>query len=146
MRGRRALVTEGGKRQGRKGGRVGADLRGNGCGVDAVLTCWAAVINVTCKQHGLPSSPASSAPGQVALRLHPVPEAVAAAVVTFPPPAPGGGGGGDGSGGGGGGLRGAVECVAALMACGVPVARVELLDELSIQVSRRDCVCVCVCV
>ncbi|PNW77399.1 hypothetical protein CHLRE_10g434900v5 [Chlamydomonas reinhardtii] len=74
---------------------------------------------------------------EVALRLHPVPEAVAAAVVTFPPPAPGGGGGGDGSGGGGGGLRGAVECVAALMACGVPVARVELLDELSIQAVNK---------
>ncbi|GIL97048.1 hypothetical protein Vretimale_2756 [Volvox reticuliferus] len=75
---------------------------------------------------------------EVALRLHPVPEAVAAAVVTFPSQADAGGkGGGSNSGGGGGGLRGAVECVVAVMGCGVPLARVELLDELSIQAVNK---------
>ncbi|KAG2432981.1 hypothetical protein HXX76_008709 [Chlamydomonas incerta] len=74
---------------------------------------------------------------EVALRLHPVPEAVAAAVVTFPPPPADAGAGGGAGGGAAGGLRGAVECVVALMACGVPVARVELLDELSIQAVNR---------
>ncbi len=70
---------------------------------------------------------------QVALRLHPVPEAIAAAVCTFGGPANGNGNGS----GSGGSLRGAVECVAALMGHGVPVARVELLDELSIEVRQR---------
>ncbi|KAG2448745.1 hypothetical protein HYH02_006099 [Chlamydomonas schloesseri] len=87
---------------------------------------------------------------EVALRLHPVPEAVAAAVVTFPPQqaaaaaaaaaagsADSAAGAGAGAGGAVGGLRGAVECVVALMACGVPVARVELLDELSIQAVNK---------
>lgn len=67
----------------------------------------------------------------MALRLHPVPEAIAAAVCTFGSPANGSGNGNGGS------LRGAVECVAALMGHGVPVARVELLDELSIEVRQR---------
>lgn len=68
---------------------------------------------------------------EVALRLHPVPEAIAAAVCTFGSPANGSGNGNGGS------LRGAVECVAALMGHGVPVARVELLDELSIEAVNK---------
>ncbi|KXZ51584.1 hypothetical protein GPECTOR_12g547 [Gonium pectorale] len=98
---------------------------------------------------------------EVALRLHPQPEAVAAAVVTFPDPAAPSPASSSSSSSSSsscpsaspvslspaspasgpapspGGLRGAVECVVALMGCGVPVARVELLDALSIQAVNK---------
>ncbi|GFR45655.1 hypothetical protein Agub_g7066 [Astrephomene gubernaculifera] len=76
---------------------------------------------------------------EVSLRLHPLPEKVAAAVVTFPEPGDTGSttnnseGAASSGGGSAGGLRGAVECVVALMGCGVPLARVELLDEMSMR-------------
>lgn len=56
---------------------------------------------------------------EVALRLHPIPEAIAAAVCGF------------------GELADAVECVVALMQSGTPVARVELLDEVQIAAASR---------
>ncbi|KAG2498342.1 hypothetical protein HYH03_003601 [Edaphochlamys debaryana] len=78
---------------------------------------------------------------EVALRLHPVPEAIASAVVTFPPgPGPAAGStvpGGSSADGPAGELRGLVQCVEAVMACGLPVARMELLDDLSIQAVNK---------
>eukprot|EP00884_Botryococcus_braunii_P021937 jgi/Botrbrau1/8427/Bobra.0237s0046.2 len=52
---------------------------------------------------------------EVALRLFPVPEAISAAVCSFAS------------------MKGAVDAVVAIMQCGVPVARIELLDELTLQ-------------
>ncbi len=56
---------------------------------------------------------------QVTLRLHPLPEAVSAAVCSF------------------GTLRGAVDAVMATIQLGVPVARIELLDELHMDAINR---------
>jgi D-lactate dehydrogenase (cytochrome) len=49
---------------------------------------------------------------EVQLRLHGIPEAISAATCQFPT------------------LRGAVETVIAILQCGIPVARMELLDEV----------------
>jgi D-lactate dehydrogenase (cytochrome) len=56
---------------------------------------------------------------QVTLRLHPVPEAVSAAVCSFDT------------------LRGAVDTVIATIQLGVPVARIELLDDLHMDALNR---------
>ena len=56
---------------------------------------------------------------EVTLRLHPVPEAVSAAVCSFDS------------------MQGAVETVIATIQLGVPVARIELLDEAQIDASNR---------
>jgi len=55
---------------------------------------------------------------EIQLRLHGIPEAMSAAVCQFPRPTPG--------------LAGAVESVIAIMQGGIPVARIELLDEVQI--------------
>ena len=52
---------------------------------------------------------------EVTVRLHPLPEAIAAAVVTFPD------------------VRSAVECVIDAIQTGVPLARAEMLDELALR-------------
>ena len=51
---------------------------------------------------------------EVTLRLHPVPDAIAAVECAFPT------------------VDGAVEAVVALLQCGVPLARIELLDEVTV--------------
>ena len=51
---------------------------------------------------------------ELTVRLHPVPDAIAAAVCTFPT------------------VDSAVAAVVALLQCGVPLARIELLDELTV--------------
>ena len=56
---------------------------------------------------------------EVRIRLHPIPEAISAAVCTFQT------------------IRGAVETVIALIQIGVPIARVELLDERQIDAINR---------
>src|SRR4029079_6348811 len=55
----------------------------------------------------------------VTLRLHPVPEAVAAAVCAFDS------------------IKGAVDTVIATIQLGVPVARIELLDERQLDAINR---------
>jgi D-lactate dehydrogenase (cytochrome) len=58
---------------------------------------------------------------EVTLRLHPIPEAMASAVCSFET------------------LAGAVDTVVQTIQCGVPVARVELLDEVQVHaVNRRS--------
>ncbi|MEN3337762.1 MAG: hypothetical protein V7647_1438 [Acidobacteriota bacterium] len=56
---------------------------------------------------------------EITLRLHPVPEAVSAAVCSFDA------------------LRGAIDTVIATIQLGVPVARIELLDDLHIDAINR---------
>ena len=56
---------------------------------------------------------------EITLRLHPVPDAVAAAVCAFDT------------------LRGAVDAVIATIQLGVPVARIELLDEVQLDAINR---------
>jgi D-lactate dehydrogenase (cytochrome) len=56
---------------------------------------------------------------EVTLRLHPVPEAVSAAICSFES------------------IRGAIETVIATIQLGVPVARIELLDEVQIDAINR---------
>ncbi len=56
---------------------------------------------------------------EITLRLHPLPEAVSAAVCSF------------------GSMQGAVETVIATIQVGVPVARIELLDETQIDAVNR---------
>jgi D-lactate dehydrogenase (cytochrome) len=56
---------------------------------------------------------------EVTLRLHPVPEAVSAAVCTF------------------GSMQGAVDTVIATIQSGVPVARIELVDEIQMDAINR---------
>ncbi|HEX7300951.1 MAG TPA: FAD-linked oxidase C-terminal domain-containing protein [Solirubrobacteraceae bacterium] len=58
---------------------------------------------------------------EVTLRVHPTPEAMSAAVCGFPR------------------LRDAVDCVVAVSQHGIPVARIELLDEMLIEaINRHD--------
>ena len=56
---------------------------------------------------------------EITLRLHPLPEAVSAAVCSF------------------GSMEGAVETVIATIQLGIPVARIELLDEIQIDAVNR---------
>ena len=56
---------------------------------------------------------------EITLRLHPLPEAVSAAVCSF------------------GSMEGAVETVIATIQLGIPVARIELLDEMQIDAVNR---------
>ena len=56
---------------------------------------------------------------EVTLRLHPLPEAISAASCAFPT------------------IRDAVETVIATIQLGVPVARIELLDEIQVEASNR---------
>jgi D-lactate dehydrogenase (cytochrome) len=56
---------------------------------------------------------------EVSVRLHPLPEAVAAAVCSFD------------------GIRGAVDTVIAVIQMGIPVARIELLDETQLDAINR---------
>src|SRR5579864_8404481 len=56
---------------------------------------------------------------EITLRLHPVPEAVSAAVCSFDT------------------IRGAVETVIATIQLGVPIARIELLDEVQLDAVNR---------
>ena len=58
---------------------------------------------------------------EATLRVHPIPEATAAATCTFPT------------------LDAAVQCVVRVGQCGIPVARIELADELQIDaINRHD--------
>src|SRR5689334_19997227 len=56
---------------------------------------------------------------EITLRLHPLPEAVSAAVCAF------------------GSMEGAVETVIATIQLGIPVARIELLDEMQMDAVNR---------
>jgi D-lactate dehydrogenase (cytochrome) len=56
---------------------------------------------------------------EITLRLHPTPEAISAAVCPFPS------------------LSAAVECVVGTLQMGIPVARIELLDELQLDAINR---------
>src|SRR5262245_59576392 len=60
---------------------------------------------------------------EVTLRLHPVPEAVAAAVTAFDS------------------IRGAVDTVIATIQLGIPVARIELLDDMQLDAINRYSKC-----
>ena len=55
---------------------------------------------------------------QVTVRLHPIPEVIASAICTFET------------------LRGAVEAVVATMQSGIPVARIEFLDEVAVDAAN----------
>jgi D-lactate dehydrogenase (cytochrome) len=56
---------------------------------------------------------------QVTVRLHPIPEMIASAVCSFET------------------MRGAVDTVVATMQSGIPVARIEFLDEVAIEAANR---------
>ncbi|MFB9948545.1 FAD-binding oxidoreductase [Rhizobium puerariae] len=56
---------------------------------------------------------------EVTVRLHPIPETIASAVCTFKT------------------MRGAVEAVVATIQSGIPVARIEFLDEVAVEAANR---------